>query len=79
MPKFNFASPFLVPVNNEKAPEMFNEVSDKSSAPAAPLRAPSPGESLPSGISANKPLFSNVAKDLAKVVAGTLHGFNTEL
>jgi hypothetical protein len=29
MPKFNFASPFLVPVNKEKAPEMFKDVPDR--------------------------------------------------
>lgn len=78
MPTFKFASPFLVPVNKEKTPDMFNEVSVKSSAPATSLRAPSPGESLVSGISATKIIFSKMsAKDLGQVVADHIHGFNT--
>jgi hypothetical protein len=66
MPKFNYASPFLVPVNNEKAPKMFRDVPDRLSAPAAPLRSPSPGESPAPEISANKPLFFKCRKRLSQ-------------
>jgi hypothetical protein len=78
MSKFSFASPFLAPVNKEKTPELFKGVSDQLSAPAAPLRAPSPGESLASETSATKTIFSKMsAKDLGQVVADQILGFNT--
>jgi hypothetical protein len=78
---FSFKSPFPAPTSSSKPSVMFP---DKSSLPVcapAPLHAPPPGNS------SAKPELENVvllpvskmsAKDLAQIVAGEIHGFNTE-
>lgn len=81
---FNFPSPaFQHPTNPGKVSEALKENVPSSNQPPAPLRALPPGFSSASTASASAketiPFSKMSASDLGQVVAGSIHGFKTDL